>query len=58
MEVFGQKVIRDFMPDQHRAFYQQLPFLVAAAVDAAGTLGRRCSKERKASSARPIPGNC
>lgn len=37
MEVFGQKVIRDFMPDQHRAFYQQLPFLVAAAVDAAGT---------------------
>ncbi|MCX5508989.1 pyridoxamine 5'-phosphate oxidase family protein [Pseudomonas sp. BJa3] len=37
MEVFGQKVIRDFMPDQHRAFYHQLPFLVAAAVDAAGT---------------------
>ncbi|WP_139673633.1 pyridoxamine 5'-phosphate oxidase family protein [Pseudomonas sp. F16(2018)] len=37
MEVFGQKVIRDFMPDQHRAFYQQLPFLVAGAVDAAGT---------------------
>ncbi|MFT0868031.1 pyridoxamine 5'-phosphate oxidase family protein [Pseudomonas sp. CAM1A] len=37
MEVFGQKVIRDFMPDQHRAFYQQLPFLVAGAVDSAGT---------------------
>lgn len=37
MEVFGHKVIRDFMPDQHRAFYQQLPFLVAGAVDAAGT---------------------
>lgn len=37
MEVFGQKVIRDYMPDQHRVFYQQLPFMVAGAVDAAGT---------------------
>ncbi|MDH0305309.1 MULTISPECIES: pyridoxamine 5'-phosphate oxidase family protein [unclassified Pseudomonas] len=36
MEVFGQKVIRDYMPEQHRAFYHQLPFLVAGAVDAAG----------------------
>ncbi|RWU19083.1 FAD-binding oxidoreductase [Pseudomonas alkylphenolica] len=36
MEVFGRKVIRDYMPDQHRAFYQQLPFIVAGAVDAQG----------------------
>jgi len=36
MEVFGQKVIRDYMPDQHRDFYRQLPFLVAGAVDAHG----------------------
>jgi len=36
MEVFGRKVIRDFMPDQHRQFYAQLPLLVLAAVDAAG----------------------
>ncbi|MCG8296488.1 pyridoxamine 5'-phosphate oxidase family protein [Pseudomonas entomophila] len=36
MEVFGQKVIRDYMPDQHRAFYHQLPFMVAGAVDASG----------------------
>ncbi|MEG0247461.1 MAG: pyridoxamine 5'-phosphate oxidase family protein [Pseudomonas sp.] len=36
MEVFGQKVIRDYMPDQHRAFYQQLPFMVAGSVDAHG----------------------
>jgi len=36
MEVFGQKVIRDYMPDQHRAFYQQLPFIVAGAVDQGG----------------------
>ncbi|MFJ4455686.1 pyridoxamine 5'-phosphate oxidase family protein [Pseudomonas sp. NPDC089392] len=36
MEAFGQKVIRDFMPDQHRNFYHQLPFMVAASVDAQG----------------------
>jgi ferredoxin-NADP reductase/predicted pyridoxine 5'-phosphate oxidase superfamily flavin-nucleotide-binding protein len=36
MEVHGQKVIRDYMPDQHRAFYQQLPFIIAGAVDAQG----------------------
>ncbi len=33
MEVFGRKVIRDYMPDQHRDFYRQLPFLVVATVD-------------------------
>lgn len=32
MEVLGQKVIRDHMPEQHRSFYQQLPFIVAGAV--------------------------
>ncbi|WP_068825007.1 pyridoxamine 5'-phosphate oxidase family protein [Pseudomonas sp. BMS12] len=36
MEVIGQKVIRDYMPDQHREFYQQLPFMVVGAVDAEG----------------------
>lgn len=36
MEVLGQKVIRDYMPDQHRAFYHQLPFMIAGAVDGAG----------------------
>lgn len=36
MEVLGQKVIRDYMPDQHREFYHQLPFMVAGAVDGAG----------------------
>ena len=36
MDVFGQKVIRDYMPDQHRTFYQQLPFIVAGAVDPHG----------------------
>ena len=36
MEVLGQKVIRDYMPDQHREFYQQLPFMIAGAVDGTG----------------------
>lgn len=36
MEGFGRRVIRDYMPDQHRAFYAQLPFVVMATVDAAG----------------------
>lgn len=36
LEPFARKVIRPFMPEQHRTFYQQLPFLVAAARDAAG----------------------
>ncbi|WDY59183.1 pyridoxamine 5'-phosphate oxidase family protein [Pseudomonas sp. PSKL.D1] len=36
MEAFGRKVIRDYMPDQHRTFYQQLPFMVAGAVDVDG----------------------
>lgn len=36
MERFGRKVIRDHMPDQHRDFYRQLPFVVLGSVDAAG----------------------
>lgn len=32
----GKRVIRDYMPDQHRDFYRQLPFIVLGAVDAAG----------------------
>ena len=36
MGVFGRKVIRNYMPDQHRSFYAQQPFLVVAAVDSPG----------------------
>ncbi len=36
MAAVGSKVIRNFMPDQHRSFFEQQPFLVIAAVDAAG----------------------
>lgn len=36
MAVVGPRVIRDFMPDQHRTFYAALPFLVLGSVDGAG----------------------
>jgi ferredoxin-NADP reductase/predicted pyridoxine 5'-phosphate oxidase superfamily flavin-nucleotide-binding protein len=32
----GKRVIRDYMPDQHREFYRQLPLVVLGSVDAAG----------------------
>lgn len=36
MEALGRKVIRDFLPDQHRDFYRQLPFVLLGTVDADG----------------------
>jgi predicted pyridoxine 5'-phosphate oxidase superfamily flavin-nucleotide-binding protein len=34
MAAIGPKVIRDFMPDQHRQFFEQLPFIVVGSLDA------------------------
>lgn len=36
MDVAGRRVIRDYMPDQHRTFYEQLPFMILGTVDAEG----------------------
>ncbi|WP_374729897.1 pyridoxamine 5'-phosphate oxidase family protein, partial [Caballeronia terrestris] len=36
MDEVGRRIIRDFMPDQHRAFFAQLPFVVLGAVDGKG----------------------
>lgn len=36
MAAVGPRVIRDFMPDQHRQFFEQLPFLVVGSVDGEG----------------------
>ncbi len=36
MEVIGRRVIRDHMPDQHRNFFEQLPFIVVGSVDRQG----------------------
>src|SRR5258708_39705901 len=36
MEAVGRRVLRNFMPDQHREFFAALPFLALGTVDAAG----------------------
>jgi uncharacterized protein len=36
MAEIGPKVIRDVMPEQHRAFFRQLPFVVIGTVDVRG----------------------
>ncbi len=36
MERFGRKVIRDYMPEQHRTFYQQLAYILVGHVDDKG----------------------
>jgi ferredoxin-NADP reductase/predicted pyridoxine 5'-phosphate oxidase superfamily flavin-nucleotide-binding protein len=36
VEPWARRLVRRFLPDEHRAFYAQLPFLVVAARDAAG----------------------
>ena len=33
LEQVGRRVIRDHIPDQHRAFYETLPFLLVGSVD-------------------------
>ncbi|WP_067339324.1 pyridoxamine 5'-phosphate oxidase family protein [Stappia indica] len=36
MDALGRRVVRRYMPDQHRAFFEQLPFLLVGTVDHAG----------------------
>jgi hypothetical protein len=36
ISAIGQRVIRDVMPEQHREFFPQLPFILVGALDAAG----------------------
>lgn len=36
MAVVGPRLIRDFMPEQHREFFAQLPFVIVGSVDATG----------------------
>jgi predicted pyridoxine 5'-phosphate oxidase superfamily flavin-nucleotide-binding protein len=36
IEDWARKVVRSYMPDEHREFYGALPFLVAAARDGHG----------------------
>jgi uncharacterized protein len=36
MEIAGRRAIRDYMPDQHREFFAQLPFVLVGSLDANG----------------------
>ena len=36
MAEVGRRVVRPFMPDQHRAFFARIPFVVAGSVDGRG----------------------
>ncbi|MET7245882.1 pyridoxamine 5'-phosphate oxidase family protein [Methylobacterium sp. EM32] len=36
MEEVGRRVVRDHMPEQHRAFFEQIPFVVVGSVDGRG----------------------
>lgn len=36
MDEVGKRVVRDYMPTQHRDFYTQIPFIVLGSVDRAG----------------------
>ncbi|MBK8259358.1 MAG: pyridoxamine 5'-phosphate oxidase family protein [Polyangiaceae bacterium] len=38
MDRVGRRVIRDYMPDQHRTFFGQLPFVLVGAVDNSGAV--------------------
>jgi uncharacterized protein len=38
VEHMGRNLVRDFMPDEHRAFFEDLPFLVVGSVDASAAL--------------------
>lgn len=35
-EMIGQRAIRSYMPDQHRVFFEQIPFVVVGSVDPEG----------------------
>jgi len=38
IEQTGRRILRDFMPDEHRQFFEDLPFLVVGSADPAGAL--------------------
>lgn len=57
MASWGRKVVRTWMPDQHREFYHQLPFVVAAARDGRGRPWATVLSGRPGFIRSPDPGN-
>jgi ferredoxin-NADP reductase/predicted pyridoxine 5'-phosphate oxidase superfamily flavin-nucleotide-binding protein len=55
MAVKGPRVIRDFLLDQHRDFYAQLPFVVLGSVDPAGDIWATLATGRPGFVSSPDP---
>ena len=68
IEMIGGRIIRDFMPDEHRAFFAQVPWMLVGSVDAAGRpwasvlagapgFARSPDPQVLVLDARPVPGD-
>lgn len=55
MEAVGQRAVRDFMPDQHREFFAQIPFIVVGSVDRGGDAWASLLAGRPGFIASPTP---
>ncbi|MGN1290554.1 MAG: pyridoxamine 5'-phosphate oxidase family protein, partial [Bradyrhizobium sp.] len=55
MEAVGQRAVRDFMPDQHRDFFAQIPFIVVGSVDQSGDAWASLLTGRPGFIASPTP---
>ncbi|MHC2435466.1 FAD-binding oxidoreductase [Bradyrhizobium sp. USDA 4451] len=55
MEAVGQRAVRDFMPDQHRDFFAQIPFVVVGSVDQGGDAWASLLAGRPGFIASPTP---
>lgn len=56
MERVGSRMIREAMPEQHRLFFAQLPFMVVGALDAAGQPWATLATGRPGFMSAPDPG--
>ncbi|MGY4315927.1 FAD-binding oxidoreductase [Bradyrhizobium sp. JR3.5] len=55
MAAVGQRAVRDFMPDQHRDFFAQIPFVVVGSVDRSGDVWASLLAGRPGFIASPTP---
>ncbi|WP_420968844.1 pyridoxamine 5'-phosphate oxidase family protein [Bradyrhizobium sp. B120] len=55
MAAVGQRAVRDFMPDQHRDFFAQIPFIVVGSVDRRGDVWASLLAGRPGFIASPTP---
>ena len=58
MDVDARRGIRDYMPEQHRLFFAEQPFMVLGGVDRPANRGRRCGSAHRVLSPRPMNARC